>query len=204
MAVFGDKACFSIEYIPTNNRKGFFHFFVDNKDVLEYSLHGETIKKEWDITPIVSWLDSNLMTILAENECPVSVNGDTGIAMYNNCFSLPELQLEQSIDMIQEWGFHHDWIIARGGLFLAEVFFRRLDDKIEISWDNRTLYSSCGLSFMNPIGAKLISIVCFKDVILAFSNYFNGTGDGSASHEENSKNGTGDSPLPQKLTRCSG
>ena len=168
MPIWGKKNLFSIAYRPVDKKIGKLKMFVDGVDILQYKINGVDKDYTGDVFTIADWLDDNLKYILIEHPCPVEVVGNSGIEKYNNCFFLPDEIIEKRIDIIQEWGFQRDWIVVRGGSFLAEVFFRKVDDFIEISWDNRNTYSKYGVVFNCPTGNKLISEELFVGVIIRF------------------------------------
>ena len=175
---------FSIIYHPIDKEKGTLKLCVDGVDILKYKING--VEKDYvgNVVAISDWLDENLKFILTEQPCPVETAGNSGIEKYNNCFCLPDEIIERRIAEIQQWGFQRDWIVARGGSFLAEVFFRKVDNFIEISWDNRTTYSKYGVVFNCPTGNVLIPQDIFITTIKDFLQNMRGsranTGDGSS------------------------
>ena len=148
MPTLEKKDSFSIVYHPIEKGRGKLKLYVDGVDILKYKINGVDKDYVGDVFAIANWLDENLKYILAEQPCPVETVGTTGIEKYNNCFCLPDEIIERRIDEIQEWGFRRDWLVAREGSFLAEVFFCKKDNFVEISWDNRNTYSKYGVVFI--------------------------------------------------------
>ena len=68
----------------------------------------------------------------------------------------------------QEWNWRHSWFSERGGSFLPLVFFRKVDDQIEIEWDSTAIYEEEDVYFINPKGLHYIDLDIFKQVVEEF------------------------------------
>lgn len=55
---------------------------------------------------------------------------------------------------------------------MPDVFFRRVNDRIEIAWNNESTYSSEGITFTNPIGIEYIPLGIFEFTIKNFIEDF--------------------------------
>ena len=73
---------------------------------------------------------------------------------------------EELFEKIQDWGFQHSWFSARVGSCLADVYFRKVENDIEISWDNYDLFPS--VTFIHEKGVYYVSLEDFKECILQF------------------------------------
>lgn len=70
----------------------------------------------------------------------------------------------------QDWMFQHSWYSSRAGGYLADVYFLRVKDKIEISWDNTCLYHD--IEFLNQMGKYYMNAAVFENIITKFINAF--------------------------------
>lgn len=57
---------------------------------------------------------------------------------------------------------------------MPDVYFRRVNDEIEIAWNNESTYSSDGISFINPIGIEYVPLDKFESTIKSFIEDFMG------------------------------
>lgn len=52
---------------------------------------------------------------------------------------------DEIYEVIQDWIFRHSWFSAREGSYLADIFFRRVKNKIEVSWNMEICTSNTGI-----------------------------------------------------------
>ena len=80
-------------------------------------------------------------------------------------------EFDEWFEKRQEWYFRHSWYANRGGSYLPDILFRRVDNKIELEWDNSDLYE--GINFINCKGTYYLDILFFQEVIDSFiEDYF--------------------------------
>ncbi len=124
---------------------------------------------------IVEWFSENLKYILSDVPFPLPVEGQHSLELLDNCLlfeSDDDNEFDAWFDTKQEWEFKHSWFSNRAGSFLPEVFFRRVNDELEIAWNNESTYSSEGISFMNPTGIVYLPISIFESTIKNFIEDF--------------------------------
>ena len=68
-------------------------------------------------------------------------------------------------EILQDWMFRHSWFSARAGSYLAEIFFRKKGDNVEISWDNSNTFKDDGVKFVFPVGKYEVGINDFQKVM---------------------------------------
>ncbi len=173
MKCFGNKQELAIEY-EILDEEGYFEFWVDNKPLCCFYKDGKKQQYKWQLSHIVDWLIENEQYILDEIEFPLNVNANSSIDFFDKSGEFDSDDIEEFhrwFEKRQDWYFRHSWYSNRAGSFLAEVFFRRLGNKIEIEWDNTGVYD--GVYFVNPTGLHYVDIDLFQrvmnDFILDFS-----------------------------------
>ena len=185
LKTFGDKNKFSIQYalgVNSFNETsligetwGKFELWVHGIDICQYKTEDSVTTYQWNLLYIVEWLSENLRYIVGEKSFPLPVEGQHSLELLENCLlfeSDNDDEFDVWFDTKQEWEFKHSWFSNRGGSFLPDVFFRRVNDKIEIAWDNESTYSAEGITFINPIGLEYIPIDTFESTIKSFIEDF--------------------------------
>ena len=142
--------------------------FIKNNTVEQYT---------WDLSYIAEWLNNNLSNLLKEDEFPLPIKADSSIDFYQKSgdFDSDDIdEFDRWFEKRQEWYFCHSWYSNRAGSYLAEVFFRRVGNRIEIEWDNTNLYEK--VRFVNPKGLYYIDVNLFKQIICEFVSDFFSSG----------------------------
>jgi len=187
LRTFGEKNNFAIQYElrvnPFNETTligetwGTFALFVKGKDVCQYKRENRITKYQWNLINIVEWFSENLKYIFNDEMFPLPVEGQNSLELLDNCFSFEsdsDEEFDKWFETKQEWEFKHSWFSNRAGSFLPDVFFRRLNDEIEIAWNNESTYSSEGISFIHPMGIEYVPIDIFESTIKNFIEDFLG------------------------------
>ncbi|MBU5316075.1 hypothetical protein KQI30_07305 [Clostridium bornimense] len=173
MKCFGIKNVFAIEYELYNSNNGSLEVWVDNKSVCNFLKDGEIYKYKWDLVYVIEWLCKNKDNIINEIGFPLQVKAETSIEFYNKSgeFDSDDAdEFDEWFEKRQEWYFRHSWYSNRGGSYLPDILFRRVNDKIEVEWDNSVLYD--GINFINPKGIYYVDISLFQQVINGFVEDF--------------------------------
>ena len=92
-----------------------------------------------DLFYIAEWFCEKIEYILGYDIFPLPVNGETALELIENANKFDsdsELEFDLWYVVKSRWILNHCWLIARGGSVLPSIFFRRVEDLIEISWDN--------------------------------------------------------------------
>lgn len=158
--------------------------WVYNKSVCTFSVYNKICEYEWELSFIVAWFCQNKNNILNESQFPLPTEGNNAIELYNNSWDFDpddDDEFDSWFEKRQDWYFKHSWYSNNGGSYLADVIFRRVDDTIEIAWDNTELYSK--VKFNNPKGVYYIPFELFQNTIDSFIETF--MLDISISHQNN-------------------
>lgn len=174
MKSFGKKEIFAVEYEILDMENGYFEMWVHNTPICCYLKNNTMEQYRWNLSYIVEWLNKNIPNLLKENGFPLPIKANTSIDFYikSGDYDSEDIdEFDRWFEKRQEWYFCHSWYSNRAGSYLAEVFFRRIGNKIEIEWDNTKLYDK--VHFMNPKGLYYIDIDLFKQIISDFVLDFN-------------------------------
>lgn len=164
MQLIGNKDTFGIEL-----SKDVFAYqlsvYVQGKDILQFDKEGITYSYRWrECQNIIDWIYENMKNILSDDRFPLSVFADSSAEKCQKSFDLDFDDIEQ-YEILQEWMFRHSWFSARAGSYLADVFFVKNGNKIEISWDNTSTFKEDGIRFIFPKGKYEVDINMFKKIM---------------------------------------
>lgn len=168
--IAGDKNVFAIE---CKKRKEYseMRLYIEEKDILQYEYKDMINRYRWyNFDDIVEWLEENLKYILSFDDGPIEPNVKNAIKFIIKCQkdSNTDISLSESIS---DWCFRHGWLNARAGSFLASLIFRRVNNYIEISWNNSNSYRG-NPKFIYDEGCYYIDIDIFKEVMMSFIDYY--------------------------------
>ena len=74
-------------------------------------------------------------------------------------------KLEECSELLNSWVQKHNWFYYRDATFIPNVTFRRVDNSIEISWDNNELFDEEEVYYVHKEGCVLVDINLFESVI---------------------------------------
>lgn len=145
---------------------------IEGKNICEFTVDGKIEKDTANLIFLSDWFENNLEYILNENdEFPLNIQGNSGIEIterfYNNILNIED----KDIDVAYEWCEKHLWTFSGIEMMLPDVVFRRIKNKIEISWDSIDKYKdnkNYKIEFTNLKGKSFIKIEEFKKEILKF------------------------------------
>ena len=145
---------------------------IEGKNICEFTVDGKIEKDTANLIFLSDWFENNLEYILNENdEFLLNIQGNSGIEIterfYNNILNIED----KDIDVAYEWCEKHLWTFSGIEMMLPDVVFRRIKNKIEISWDSTDKYKdnkNYKIEFTNLKGKSFIKIEEFKKEILKF------------------------------------
>lgn len=172
MNLLGNKNVFAIE-LSKDIAAYQMSLYVNGKDILQFKVNGTTYSYRWkDFNDMKEWFQENLKFILQDDEFPLAVSGDSAAELCELSYKMDLDDIEQ-YEKLQDWMFRHSWFSAREGSFLADVYFRKVKEKIEISWDNRDTFKEEGIVYIYPKGKNSIDICQFSEIINSFISAYN-------------------------------
>ena len=149
MQLLGNKKSFSIGL----ERDEFAYqlaVYIEGRDILQFNKNGVTYNYRWNnCEDIIQWIHENLQYILSNDDFPIEIPGDSAA---NKCANVYMMDFDdiQKYERLQEWIFRHSWFSARAGSYLADIYFTRSGNKIEISWTNRNTFKEDGIVIIIP------------------------------------------------------
>lgn len=171
MNCIGNKEVFAIEYEVDNDELGKFELWVYSNPVCRIKNGEKGLTYVGNINDIALWLKDNLENITSEDEFPLPVRACSSIDFYkkSGMFDSEDLDVfDRWYTKRQDWYFRHTWYCIRRGSYLAEIYFRCVENKIEIEWDNVNLYE--GIHFLFPKGIYYVETLVFLNVVRGFLN----------------------------------
>ena len=168
----GDTAGFAVKLSfhadPDNGRGadadvaaswGALQVWVDGLNLCMHTDQGETIQAaHWYLLPILEWLVTSWDPLLHEERLPSASSqfetaADFADSMTTMLFD--ELPTSHGIELDTrryDWEQRHSLRSARDGGLLPDIRFRRLRDRIEVSWNNRPLAGAGEVEFASTHG----------------------------------------------------
>jgi Zn-dependent peptidase ImmA (M78 family) len=141
---------------------GSFEIWVNGANICAHVEEGEVVDGvHWYLLPLLEWFAANWNPMLHEERFPVRNAGSDAVeSLYRTRFAPPGLPEERAMQHDEdwfEWRQRHGLHAARDGGLFPEIFFRRFEDEIEISWSNRApLGSPDGFAFLVPHGRAML------------------------------------------------
>ena len=113
--------------------------YINGENICLFKLKDDNTFKttRWNLDELVLYLKDLYITLYNDEPFPFEVEGECAAELDNNAryFDIEDhLEFEKYYTVLNEWGYKHSWHHACSGAILADVFFRKVDNKIEISW----------------------------------------------------------------------
>lgn len=149
---------------------------VNNINLMEYKYNNQIRTTTWDHLSIIDFFVDNLKYILQDDNYPFETNDRSGIQMSRDSglkFDWHKIEngdnqeiekLERSAELLDLWVQKHNWFYYRDCAYVPDVAFRKVNGKIEISWDNNDIFED-EILFTSLEGCEYIDLVEFEIVI---------------------------------------
>jgi hypothetical protein len=190
--LFGTTDTFAIEYNIINHPYGDEHgllldswgemrLWVEGIDLLEtyevmYNGQKKLILYQWNLNMIIEWLAANLHTIITPVDFPNNIDANNAMDYLNqNRILTPDIEKDEFWEWHEnsfEWLDTHWFRGAADGSNLPHLFFRRVNNNIEICWNNEGLFDDRDIYFCSQQGCKLVDMNVFYKVVKDFINNF--------------------------------
>lgn len=171
MKVFGEKNRFAIEYelISTNSCSsyGYINLWINNMNICSYN---QDQQYEGELYYITDWFCDKIEYVLGYDAFPLPVKGNTAqelIESADHFESDNNLEFDLWYAAKNRWVLNHCWLAARGGSVFPSVYFRRVGEYIEISWDNE-FWKESDIVFDSQKGAYRVEFEIFSKIITKF------------------------------------
>ncbi len=164
MQLIGNKKTFGIE-LGKDMSAYQLSVYVQGKDILQYEKGGVIYTYRWnECQDIIEWIHENMKYILSDDKFPLSISASSSAEKCEVSFKLDIDNIEK-YEILQEWMFRHSWFSARAGSYLADIFFVRNNNMIEISWDNTNTFKEDGIRFIFPKGRYELDMNVFEEIM---------------------------------------
>jgi len=137
---------FSINFI---HRPEFFYaafeleLKIEGKNICEFTVDGKIEKDTANLIFLSDWFENNLKFILSEEDkFPYKIKGNCGIEIREKAYEMGNKNHEEIewFEKIHEWSERHLWTFSGLEMVYPDVMFRKINDKIEVSWDSTNKY----------------------------------------------------------------
>lgn len=163
---------------------GDIYFWVNGKNI--FALKGKEIEitHEGNVEVLYTFYINNLKYHITEDPFPVECQSNNAREMMHETRLVDEpdndVQKYANIDWdsinmderrkIDFWNSRHGLLRNSGQFILPHAYFRKVGDKVEISWrdEEPKLSSTNTFTFKHPKGVEYVDIKLFKDTITAF------------------------------------
>lgn len=200
MNSFGNKNNFCIEYqtypemypdnkniqenIESYKTYGSMYFWVNGKNLFLFKGLGQEATYTADICTLVEIFSEKLVCYLKNDAFPAKTKATTGATMMDEMILVekPDDDIKKYLKVdwdkvdkelylaIDSWNYDHGILTHSDESFMPNIFFRRVNDKIEVSWNNDFSYDipEGELFFEYKEGVEYLDIQVFKEVVVAF------------------------------------
>ena len=148
--------------------------YVDDKNICEFTVDGRIEEDTGNLIFLSDWFKNNLKFILNKNdEFPLAVDGNSGIEIRKKAYAIgiKENKEIEWFEAVYEWSERHLWTFSGLEMIYPDVMFRRIENKIEISWDSRNKYKdnkNYKIEFTNLKGRFFVNMEKFEKEVLSF------------------------------------
>ena len=169
MNVIGDKNLFAIGYeFFDDERVTELSLYIHGENILEFSSDGELFTTKWDLDELALWL-REFIENMEDDPYPVSCDGEFA-AMKDvearEFDSDDDDEVDAYYSKLYEWDYRHRWHHASSGAVLADVYFQKSGDFVEISWNNEDADEN--VVFTYSLGGARIDLDMFRSTVDGF------------------------------------
>ena len=162
----GDKHIFALEYVfLDDSRETELSLYINDNNILAFTRDGERYTTRWNLDDIALWL-RDFIDNMTDDPFP-------GISSAKHAALMDEEAREFDSDdddvfdeyyqKLYEWDSRHCWHGVSNGAILANVFFRQMNDNVEISWNNT--FAESYVEFVEQCGSALINKTTFVEIV---------------------------------------
>ena len=144
--------------------------YVDKINICEFMINDKIEKTYDDLYFIVEWFEENLEFITNIDEFPFKVKGNSGVEILDNSYLIDWdiNKNEKELNKQWKWNSRHNLRSIGPKGFYPYVVFRRKNNKIEVSWENKDLFKEYGVVFINQKGVSFVEIKEFEEEVIRF------------------------------------
>ena len=167
--IIGDKQQFAMEYtFLDKSHDTELSMYVEGKNILAFTHVGQDLTTRWNLDELAEWLRKFLNEL---NEDPYPVDCEGTFAAQKDCnardFESDDDDIfEAYYEKLYDWNLRHRWHPACSGAILANAYFQRVGNYVEVSWNNEDAEE--GVIFQCLNGGAKIQCNVFCSVVNTF------------------------------------
>lgn len=176
--ILGNKDEFGFEIIlkSIEDHECEIKLFVDGKNICSFKRKDDKFytTTRWNLDELIGFLYSTLDFISYDEAFPLEIAGECAAELDNNARDFEdedEHEMETYYNRLNEWSYAHSWHHACSGAILADVFFRKLENGIEVSWWSDQ--EDDGITFKHSYGYTVVDFETYGKVIQSTVSYYN-------------------------------
>ncbi len=145
--------------------------YIDGSNLCEFKVGDKIEYDTSNIEFLADWFEYNLKFIINYDKFPLDIEGENGIELRKKAYFIDDDENEASWFIeVAEWSERHLWTFSGLKMIFPDVMFRRVEEKIEISWDSRDKYidNKYDIQFTNAKGVSFVEIKEFEEEVTRF------------------------------------
>lgn len=165
-------------------QRGNIYFWVNGKNVFLYKGHGPDGTYLSNLNILIEFFCDKLYLQITDDPFPEGIKATNAIDMMDEIklvdgpdddigkyldvdWDKVDMELHDKVDL---WNYNHGMLTNRDGSFLPDLFIRKVNNQIEISWHNHSPYRSNDEEFCFEYkkGVEYVDLRLFKDTVISF------------------------------------
>lgn len=146
-------------------------FYVGGLNLLGFHRGNRSMTLCWDLDEATEWLGAFALRS-ADDPFPFSVSGSNALELMERAREYDSddaKEFDRHFDVLAEWIRGHSWHHCSAGGIMSSLFFRYVDDDVEISWDNEDQDGiPDGVTFDCDYGSARVPADEFRSVVARF------------------------------------
>ncbi len=143
---------------------------IDGQNVLSFRKDGQVHSTRWQLDELAFWL-RDFVEAAKDSPFPFDVKGEFAAQKDYNARDFDtddETEFDRYYDALERWDIKHRWHTASNSAILADVYFQKIGDTVEISWNNTD--SENNVEFVFGFGGAVVSEDDFVSEVETFLN----------------------------------
>lgn len=167
-----DQIKFNVKVINKCDKTLGLELLVNGENILEWQENNVRYTTQYDLEEIIDYFVLNTIEF-ANNEdyFPYDITANNLLDLLDICYSKEFDDEDEEVEFfenIHEYFYNHTIGHSSGGAIIANLYFRHVDDCMEISWDNTDKEQD----FTNKKGVVLISINEYLEAVWDLKNQY--------------------------------
>lgn len=167
--ILGDKSSFGIGFIFFDDaHETELSMYIKGRNILAFTREGKRMTTRWNLDGLAIWLRDFIDNML-EDIFPFEVEGDSIADKDRNAREFDpddDDEFDRYYEKLYEWDERHRWHSKSNGAILANVYFQRVGNSVEVSWNNADLEEY--VIYDTEEGSELVNKDTFVKVVDEF------------------------------------